>query len=135
MFVSASSGGSDRCPTRRAFLFHQNRRRHPLRSPAPRRWDGRRHRHRPIQSQGSNALSASSCLLSNNSPCAARIAQTCAPETTRSLPSTDLQRGYVQLFSRSRSDLRRISGLDEELNRLTEIRRCFFYRTPLARNV
>ena len=74
------------------------------------------------------------CLTSTK-PASRRIAQTWRPERRRSLPDRYLERRNDKLALQPRSDLRRISRFEEDLDGLLEIGLGLIHGVTLARDV
>lgn len=68
-------------------------------------------------------------------PFSARIWQTSRPDRTRSLPNGYLELGYVYLLMKSIPDLRRIGGLEEQLQGFNQVGAGLTDGVALTRNV
>lgn len=68
-------------------------------------------------------------------PCCSRMRQTSRPERTRSLTIDDVERRHEYAGPQALGDLSGVGRLEEEGDRLTEVRGGLFDRRPLAGDV
>src|SRR5437899_1074393 len=61
-------------------------------------------------------------------PCRRRIAQTSAPDQTRSLPMNRLKPGYEHLAPLSAGHFRRVGAIQKQFDRLLQVGDCFLDR-------